>query len=43
MSGSTKQLGTVRGRELGAKGGNLAAWPAQMRVRDFPPSGKDHA
>jgi protein gp37 len=34
-----KQLGTVRGRELGAgpKGGDIDAWPADLRIRDFPP------
>jgi protein gp37 len=34
-----KQLGAVLGRELGAgpKGGDMARWPADLRVREFPP------
>jgi protein gp37 len=34
-----KQLGSVLGRELGAgsKGGDMAAWPEDLRVREFPP------
>lgn len=33
-----KQLGSVLGRELGAgpKGGDWRAWPADLRVREFP-------
>ncbi|HET9973924.1 MAG TPA: phage Gp37/Gp68 family protein [Streptosporangiaceae bacterium] len=33
-----KQLGSVLGRELGAgpKGGDWSAWPADLRVREFP-------
>jgi protein gp37 len=33
-----KQLGSVLGRELGAgpKGGDWDAWPADLRVREFP-------
>jgi protein gp37 len=33
-----KQLGAVTGRELGAgpKGGDWDAWPADLRVREFP-------
>ena len=33
-----KQLGSVLGRELGAgpKGGDMAGWPADLRVREFP-------
>jgi protein gp37 len=33
-----KQLGAVAGRELGAgsKGGDLDAWPADLRVREYP-------
>ena len=33
-----KQLGAVRGRELGAgpKGGDMASWPAGLGVREFP-------
>jgi hypothetical protein len=33
-----KQLGTVRGRELGAgpKGGDMGRWPADPGVREFP-------
>lgn len=33
-----KQLGSVAGRELGAgpKGGDWDAWPADLRVREFP-------
>jgi hypothetical protein len=33
-----KQLGAVRGRELGAgpKGGDMGRWPAGLGVREFP-------
>jgi protein gp37 len=33
-----KQLGSVAGRELGAggKGGDWDAWPADLRIREFP-------
>ncbi len=33
-----KQLGSVLGRELsaGPKGGDMARWPADLRVREFP-------
>jgi hypothetical protein len=33
-----KQLGSVLGREMGAgpKGGDIAWWPADLRVREFP-------
>jgi hypothetical protein len=33
-----KQLGSVLGRELsaGPKGGDMATWPADLRVREFP-------
>ena len=33
-----KQLGSVAGRELGAgsKGGDWGAWPADLRIREFP-------
>lgn len=33
-----KQLGSVLGRELGAgpKGGDMAKWPTDLRIRQFP-------
>jgi len=33
-----KQLGSVLGRQLGAgpKGGDITAWPADLRIREFP-------
>jgi hypothetical protein len=33
-----KQLGSVLGKELGAgpKGGDMAAWPEDLRIREFP-------
>jgi hypothetical protein len=36
--GTVKQLGSVLGRQMGArsKGGDWSAWPESLRVREFP-------